>query len=316
MTFCSRLVIRVCDLRSDLPQTGEESTPQINQIMEFPTVIENIVIGSHPAVNLRLESLEVSGVHARIIRNDDQFSIEDLTSRNGTELNGKRILPGTSAMIVQGDRIRIGHFLLDINFCETQETRHETTLADRGSENSIDVDEIIERFALPAQYPKLLMSQRSSGVAQPLVLESADRHYSLGRHASCDYVIDSPAVSRRHASVFRTTDDHVFIMDCGSSNGILVNGKQIRGTQELQNGDRIEIGPMTCELDLPLLDSIKINSCDDEGEKNNREPVVKLSSPERATTLNTRLIPWLMGASAIAGAGSLIVAVWCLIHLL
>ncbi len=316
MTCCNRLVIRVRKISAEAAATDDAGMPSWNHVIEIPRAIESIMIGSDPAVNLRLDSPEVSGVHARIARDVDQFTIEDLTSRNGTELNAKRISPGKPAMIVPGDTICIGPFEMDIAFSAVPEVRHKTTLADRGVDHSGDVDAIIERFALPAKYPKIVVSNPISAEVQPLVLEDSDRPYSMGRHASCDYVIDSPAVSRRHASVFRTADDHVFIQDCGSSNGIRVNGKLISGTQALQDGDRIEIGPITCELELPRLESLDIKTFHETDTPKPPEPSEGSPPLDHISGLGSRMIRWLVSASAVAGIGSLMLAIWSLFHLL
>lgn len=52
---------------------------------------EKLVIGRHPTSNIVLENHAVSRRHARIIRTNGLFFVEDLRSRNGTWLNGQRL---------------------------------------------------------------------------------------------------------------------------------------------------------------------------------------------------------------------------------
>ncbi len=63
----------------------------------------------------------------------------------------------------------------------------------------------------------------------------------LGRHDSCQIVLEDPLVSRRHAlMVF--DGQKVTIEDLGSVNGVLLNGRRIRVSEGLKNGDWVRIG--------------------------------------------------------------------------
>ena len=63
----------------------------------------------------------------------------------------------------------------------------------------------------------------------------------LGRSRECDIVLDDAGVSRRHAQISPTEDGWV-LSDLGSTNGVRVNDRALRGTHELRLGDRIEMG--------------------------------------------------------------------------
>jgi hypothetical protein len=62
----------------------------------------------------------------------------------------------------------------------------------------------------------------------------------IGRASNADVRLSDTGVSRRHAEVRREGDDHVLV-DLGSTNGTLVNGRPIERVR-LANGDRIELG--------------------------------------------------------------------------
>lgn len=66
---------------------------------------------------------------------------------------------------------------------------------------------------------------------------------SLGREASCQLVLASKQVSRKHCEV-RATADGLIIRDLNSANGTKVNGTRIPPQQDvpLKRGDRVEIG--------------------------------------------------------------------------
>jgi hypothetical protein len=71
----------------------------------------------------------------------------------------------------------------------------------------------------------------------------------IGRSRDCDIVLGDHNVSRRHAEV-RPTDEGWAVIDLGSTNGVLLNGRRINGTAALRGGDRIELG--TSELRFEL----------------------------------------------------------------
>lgn len=66
----------------------------------------------------------------------------------------------------------------------------------------------------------------------------------LGRDPTCDVVVPSPKVSRRHAVVHRSADGTLELGDLGSANGTTVNGAELTpGTlRALADGDVIEVG--------------------------------------------------------------------------
>ncbi|MGY6530408.1 MAG: FHA domain-containing protein [Cyanobacterium sp.] len=74
--------------------------------------------------------------------------------------------------------------------------------------------------------------------------------YSIGRGKNCDIVIQSPFVSRHHATIMRIFDEeglaHYHIIDGNgeesSANGIIINGKKVNNTQ-LKTGDKVVFGP-------------------------------------------------------------------------
>jgi len=63
----------------------------------------------------------------------------------------------------------------------------------------------------------------------------------VGRSASCHVTIEDPLVSRQHARI-RLEGERATVEDLGSRNGLQVNGRNIRGVQELKEGDRLRIG--------------------------------------------------------------------------
>jgi hypothetical protein len=63
----------------------------------------------------------------------------------------------------------------------------------------------------------------------------------IGRSRDCDVVLDDAGVSRRHAEL-RPDGDGWTLADLGSTNGVRVNGRELRDRTPLRQGDHIELG--------------------------------------------------------------------------
>lgn len=85
----ARLLIR----RSD----GQETTREI--------CASESLLGRGQTCEIQLIDQGISREHAAILWEDDCYTIEDLQSTNGTQVNGKRI---RSAVLSDGDRIEVG----------------------------------------------------------------------------------------------------------------------------------------------------------------------------------------------------------------
>ena len=72
-----------------------------------------IMIGRNAENDIVVENLAVSKLHARIVKQDEAYYIEDLNSTNGTYLNKIRI---TKKDLKNNDIIIIGKHSLEIHF--------------------------------------------------------------------------------------------------------------------------------------------------------------------------------------------------------
>lgn len=87
-------------------------------------------------------------------------------------------------------------------------------------------------------YPRLLVVQ---GPIQGEAFELTQNEMVLGRDPACDIVIQSQAISRRHARFFNQ-DGQVRVEDLGSSNGVFLNGSRLTNPHPLKDGDQIGLG--------------------------------------------------------------------------
>ena len=86
--------------------------------------------------------------------------------------------------------------------------------------------------------PALILVEGTTGHKQ-FPLER--REYILGRDPSCDILLDSPGVSRRHARLTQEGDGYV-LEDLGSSNGTFVNDERLAAPRRLKSGDEVKLG--------------------------------------------------------------------------
>jgi hypothetical protein len=70
-------------------------------------------IGRAPTNGIQLDDSYVSSVHARIFLTNGTFFVEDLSSRNGSTLNGAPIVATTA--LVPGDRLQLGGITLEFS---------------------------------------------------------------------------------------------------------------------------------------------------------------------------------------------------------
>ncbi len=170
---------------------------------------------------------ELSRQHARVARTPEgQLQVEDLGSTNGTFVNGTRIA-GPQAL-TPGDVLRVGTSELELTAPPAP-----SEIADVAQPTAV------RGTALP-QTMVLLRVTAGPGagreiriIGELLIGRGAEEEGRLG---------DDPELSRRHARLSRSPEGHIQVEDLGSTNGTLVNGRQITGPETLSVGDVLELG--------------------------------------------------------------------------
>jgi pSer/pThr/pTyr-binding forkhead associated (FHA) protein len=78
--------------------------------MTFELSAEETLIGRNPTTDITLLDDGISREHAIILYDpdSDSYSLEDLQSTNGTQVNGKRV---RSVTLADGDEVRVGRTL-------------------------------------------------------------------------------------------------------------------------------------------------------------------------------------------------------------
>ncbi len=98
----------------------------------------------------------------------------------------------------------------------------------------------LNRSSMPAGPDRhVIIRMDASNVGKVLTLDSGE--YRLGRHPSCQVVLQDDGVSRRHARIVKAGTAYV-LEDTGSANGTFIAGKRIE-KQQLADGDVFQLGP-------------------------------------------------------------------------
>jgi predicted component of type VI protein secretion system len=83
----------------------------------------------------------------------------------------------------------------------------------------------------------------ASGSKAGQVIPVTGPKFIIGRADDCHLKPRSDLISRYHCAVI-SEDDYVAIRDLGSKNGVFLNGEQVSMEHELQNGDKLSVGPL------------------------------------------------------------------------
>ena len=172
------------------------------------------VIGRSSGADVVLTDGQVSKRHAELRQDGDGWLLTDLGSTNGTYLSGQRLAPNLPVRLASGSVVRVGQTELR---CEWQVVPAVSPPPFIPSEPDADA------LNTPSQVIPLV----------PLLV--------VGRDPSCDIVLTSPNVSRRHCQISQTPTGFV-LEDLKSRHGTFLNGTLVGGPEPLQAGDEVEVG--------------------------------------------------------------------------
>lgn len=182
------------------------SAPKTIRLNDFGKNI--IYYGRGPKNDIVLTSHLVSGDHGRFVRKGDGWVMEDKAayekqgSTNGLIYNNTAII---SRAISDGDFIRI--------------------------------DDGVETVEEGVLFVFSSADTNSPWHAMPL---AGKRELTVGREESCDITLAHISVSKCHAKIVRERDGW-YIVDCGSTNGVIVNNRRVSGKERLHEKDVIAI---------------------------------------------------------------------------
>ena len=212
-----------------------EEGPLAGLIVRFEEGEEWILGRDADEVDILLEDPMVSRKHVICRHTAEGYILENLSSVNPATQNGKVITE--SVLLREGDILQIGstffRFTEQPLAVESAAPSQEEAVLDDLS--SVSVESISE-----ARWVLKVIAGPNSGAEFALQRESS---YVMGKDPhSCDIVFQDLSVSRQHARLSVDENNHVFIEDLGSRNGVLINGVLMTGKTAVAPQDLIALG--------------------------------------------------------------------------
>ena len=198
---------------------------------------------------MRLPHLAVSPEHAllRWVEGDESWLVKDLGSRHGTRCNGEALESQHWRLLVDGDVLAIGPFSVGIRMLSQRQCRGTYTLP--GAATPLEGLTRALRGPEAERQGGAVVLRVTKGVRRGLRIPSpaVGGRLTIGRSRRCDVVLEDLRLSRRHAAL-EADDGGVSLIDLGSQNGILVDGRQVTGRQPLSPGMEIRLGSSTLRV--------------------------------------------------------------------
>jgi len=218
-----------------------------------PLLRDEITIGRQEGNTIRLTERNVSRSHARLLKRNGSYIVEDLGSYNGVTVNGERI--DAKAELASGDQLGIGDYGL-----------------------AFQSDLIATANTMPSPKPKshpppklVVLGEPAAG-AEFTLTKPALR---IGRDERLDIWINHKSISHEHVEV-QVTDGTVTVFDLESANGMRVNGVTA-SRAILEAGDVLELGEVRFRFVPPQgahsLEPLPLDAPDTASSSPSRKPI-------------------------------------------
>jgi len=196
-------------------------------------------IGRREGNVIRLTERNVSREHARLCRksgNADKadYMVEDLTSFNGVFVNGLRITHAHD--LAHGDLVQIGDYRMVVQD-ESNADAGKTASGSEWKHTAPSAPQARGADLLDRPNRLVMLAGPTPGAEFPLDRE----RMTIGRAEDAAISVNHNSVSRLHCEVHALGDGRFEIVDKGSSNGVRVNGADLR-RGIIEPGDLIELG--------------------------------------------------------------------------
>jgi pSer/pThr/pTyr-binding forkhead associated (FHA) protein len=197
---------------------------------QYPIGQGQLRVGTSAFADVRVPGAETDIPQALVdVGPDAQAAIRRGSPEAVVKVNGVVLGPEPTPLI-HGDKIEIGG--VELLF---------------GDDRSAGSTQYLGGPRVPARGVAPPLEKATAATGGRLVSLVDGREYSIsasgvtiGRDASCEIVVPSTEVSRRHAMI--TPGDTGYVLSDLSTNGVLVNGERVSRTRILGRGDLIRIG--------------------------------------------------------------------------
>ena len=276
-----------------------------------PLTRDDYTIGRQEGNTIRLTERNVSRAHGRVRRSRtngagaprDMFILEDLRSYNGVFVNGLRV--AHTQDLQHGDLIQIGDYrivLQDDSMSDAAATQPMGDPSELKSTIPTGGTSTVTRGSLLLERPNrlVMLAGPTPGAEYPLVTD----RLTVGRAEDAAISVNHNSVSRLHCEIHALGEGRFEIVDKGSSNGVRVNGSDLR-RGIVEAGDIIELGDVKFkfvgagQIFLPgVNDSAQLEAI---GER-----TTNAMKPRKGSGV----VAWLLFGAALAAVGLVGAAYW------
>lgn len=202
---------------------------------------EAYTIGRKEGNTIRLTERNVSRDHAKLAKGGQNgssaYALEDLSSYNGVYVNGIRV--ATPQGLTHGDLIQIGDYRILIQDDAVEQPEPVVAVSGETPQAPQAPAPVATRGSMMLERPNrlVMLAGPTPGMEYPLGVDRV----TVGRAEDATISVNHNSVSRLHCEIHALSEGRYEIVDKGSSNGVRVNGSDLR-RGIVEAGDIIELG--------------------------------------------------------------------------
>jgi pSer/pThr/pTyr-binding forkhead associated (FHA) protein len=215
---------------------------------------EIVTIGRNPNNDIHIDNLAVSNFHAKIVKQGNQFIIEDLKSTNGTFVNEQKIV---KTSLNNNDIITIGKHTLIFLLPETEDEDKTVQIKKPQQDKTMVLDTKAHKEILRAVGAGLPASKKEPVGGFTVIYGSTDKpEYELTSRLTTIGKTDAAGIrlkgffAPKIAAYVNKTADGYFVVPSSSGKKTLLNGKALTDRTELKDGDILEVGQVKMQFFL------------------------------------------------------------------
>ena len=215
-------------------------------LKEIPLEGPQLTIGRKPDNDLVIDNPAVSGHHARLVKEEGGFFIEDLNSTNGTFLNDAKV---QKQKLKNTDRINVGKHTLLFQDEVAPPPPPPPPPKDEGADKTMILDTAkqkelmkalgtVKTAAVSAKEEKVGWLTVATGDTDKKEYELTGRLNVIGKEDTASVKLTG-WLAPKNAALLSRRGPAYFISVPEGAKKITVNGAAVQGQQELQDGDII-----------------------------------------------------------------------------
>jgi pSer/pThr/pTyr-binding forkhead associated (FHA) protein len=199
-----------------------------------------ITIGRNIKNDIQIDNLAVSNFHAKVVRSDGNYVIEDLNSTNGTYINEKKI---NKCELQDGDTADIGKHSLTFLLEGGVSTGKGSSELDMEQTMMLDTEkqrELIEKAkpSSPGSPARLKVQEGESSQSE---YQLSERLSEIGKGERCQIRLEGLFAPKNLAYITRDPKGYTLIPG-DNADKLRLNGVSIDNGTALKNNDVIEAG--------------------------------------------------------------------------